>query len=135
MKPPTLLQIFEEFQSKMTEWQQKYQELQDHLLASSETLMSRSNELQQTLIKLLDYEAKTEKAIRQVLGKSFRFYDLLLYFVGMVVGLCLGNMKKTQSAGWPVFTIFLAGLLVHRFLCDTWNQISHLEARPYSTGR
>lgn len=102
--------------------------VQDHLLKSSETLMSRSNDLQDTLIKLLDYEAKTEKAIRQVLGRSFRVYDLAVYIIGMVVGLALGNVRKTHSAGGPVFAVFCVGLLIHRFLSDTWNTFGLLDS-------
>ena len=90
--------------------------------------MSRSNDLQDTLIKLLDYEAKTEKAIRQVLGRSFRVYDLAVYVIGMVAGLALGNVKKTHSAGGPVFAVFCVGLLFHRFLSDTWNHIGLLDS-------
>ena len=90
--------------------------------------MSRSNDLQGTLVKLLDYEAKTEKAIRQVLGRSFKFYDLAVYIIGMVVGLSLGNVRKTHAAGGPVFAVFCAGLLIHRFLCDTWNHVSFLDS-------
>jgi len=121
-------QMFEDFQQRMMEWQQRYQEMQDHLLSSSETLMSRSNDLQDTLIKLLDYEAKTEKAIRQVLGRSFRVYDLAVYIIGMVVGLALGNVKKTHGAGGPVFAVFCVGLLIHRFLSDTWNHVGLLDS-------
>lgn len=87
--------------------------------------MGRTDNLQDTLHKLLTYEAKTEKAIKKILGKSFTFYDLALYVCGAVAGLALGNVPRTRSAGGPIVAIFTTGLLIHRFLIDSWNQLDY----------
>eukprot|EP00210_Caulerpa_lentillifera_P004362 g4160.t1 len=124
--------LSEQFQQRMLDWQKNYQQVQERLLESSETLMGRTNNLQDTLHKLLTYEAKTEKAIKKILGKSFTFYDLALYLCGAVAGLALGNVPRTRLAGGPIVAVFTTGLLVHRFLIDSWNHLdSSLDATAH----